>query len=438
MLILSQFHPDPAKPTGISPVEQSVAAASVEDNNPGQVEQQRQEIFPDPDSKEAGSMAYPIQDQENASPSATTIEKASAASLKASGEQLSLEPPPVQDPIEEKIPELAPAPPKPTPPAATKSIGTKLQENFSISAHGIRVAMFVVGVAMTILSCIGLAASWNKLTIVSRVLDVASIVQQGLSGIVELTTLTLDIATTATEALTGIAAGVATVCAWAGPILAIVGIALMVAILIWQSKQPPPLTPVEQWIQDTGKKIVSTLLDPPVPKLTWSATSPLSAGKDNTVFTLTGKNASTSGAILYSVKFSVLSGTADSALLANTSIQAQQPKLDGSLMPLKYGFAQCQVSPDARGPRYRSFGVAAGQPQEGTDKKTQTEYTIGVVAFASDPDIMTINANGTMSFQILGKIGAAGTYQLTVTETWVDADNLPWDDISTTIAITKQ
>ena len=118
-------------------------------------------------------------------------------------------------------------------PLLDKGTGGKIKSRSSISGHGLQIALFLVGAAMTIVACIGLAAAWSQLDTVSRVLNVVNVVQMSLATIVEGVTLILDIFITTSRIASS-------VCAWAGPILAI-----LTAMLIWESKQPPPLSPVE-------------------------------------------------------------------------------------------------------------------------------------------------------------------------------------------------
>ena len=212
----------------------SISAASIEQNQPEKAEENRQNQFATTDSEkiEANEIAQQstgVFDPNNAGAIANEIEVDTNAGIKASSEDMRASPPFSQDAAEVRVEDSAPKP------VIEESPGlrTRLKNNFSIAEHGIRVALFVVSVAVTVVACIGLVTSWKDLDETSKWLDTASVIQQGLSAIIEGTTLVLD----TIDVTTGL---LGSICAWAGPVLALIGLALMVAMLIWQSKQRPP------------------------------------------------------------------------------------------------------------------------------------------------------------------------------------------------------
>ena len=210
---------------------------------------------------------------------------------------------------------------------------------------------------MTIVACIGLASAWSDLDTVSRLLNVMNVVQMSLATIIEGTALILDIFQITSRVASS-------VCAWAGPILAIIGLAILIAMLIWESKQPPPLTPVEAWIVNTGRAHVDALPSPPDPKLSWSVTSPLKPGQQDTLLSITGHNNTSTPQKFYSFTTDFLAGSAPSALFTQSEF-FEKPKSD----PLKPGQATYIDSP-VESVKNAEFSIVAAGSQKGTDGKS--------------------------------------------------------------------
>ena len=283
-------------------------------------------------------------------------------------------------------------------------IGAKLKANFSISSHGIKVALFVVGAVMTMFACIGIAAAWSQLDTVSRWLNVISVIQQGLSTIIEATALILDVA----EITEGVAATAPTVCARGGPILAIIGLAIMVAMLIWEAHQPPPLSPIEVWIRDIGRGVVDLLSDPPSPKLSWTVTSPLPAKQANITCSVTGTNTTSSNIVLYSVTTNFFSGTSPSALFVDNPFYAK-PDIQPTLQT---GQAMYVSLPNGSITNAEFTIVPAGS-QTGSDGKMQTQYNIGVSAGAlANPQVIVVPPGSEMVVSLMGTVRASGSCEI--------------------------
>ena len=281
---------------------------------------------------------------------------------------------------------------------------------------------------MTLVACIGLAAAWSQLDTVSQVLNVMNVIQMSLATIVEGVQLILDIGLATSRIASS-------VCAWAGPILAIIGLAILIAMLIWESKQPPPLSPVETWIVNTGRAHVDLLPSPPNPKLSWSVSpSPLGKpGQADTVLAITGHNTTSTPHTFYSFTTNFFAGTAPSALFAQSEF-FEKPKSDPVL---KSGYATYLDLPSGS-VKNAEFSIAAAGSQTGADGKTQTQYNMGVVANGADPDVIVVEAGGKVVMQVKGTVGGKGDFALEVVENWVDETMLPWDVVSVDLIVKKE
>ena len=203
-------------------------------------------------------------------------------------------------------------------------------------------------------------------------------------------------------------------------------------MLIWESKQSPPLTPVEAWIVNTGRTHVDALPSPPDPKLSWSVTSPLKPGQQDILLSITGHNNTSTPQKFYSFTTNFFAGSVPSALFTQSEF-FEKPKSD-TLKPGQETYIDSPVG----SVKNAEFSIVAAGSQKGTDGKSQTQYNMGVVANGADPDFIVVEAGGKVVMEVKGTVGAKGEFALEVQENWVDEKMLPWDLVTVNLIVKKE
>ena len=198
---------------------------------------------------------------------------------------------------------------------------------WNVKANWSRFAMMAVAIAMAVVTCVSVVQNWDKMNSVDRGLNCASIVQQVFSIVVE----GIEIAA---EVGFEIASSVMVFCAWAGPILALFAVALLLYMIL-KPEDPPPLSAPEQYIKDKGQTFMKGLDAAPVPKLTWSASALtdsrgitiLPASQSSYTLTLTAKNNTAGPVRLNRLTMSFSTGDSASALFSDTAFGMKNAKV---------------------------------------------------------------------------------------------------------------
>ena len=228
---------------------------------------------------------------------------------------------------EENPPEADLDPPAASNPGDPPVAGRPKARAWNMKANWSRFAMMGVAIAMAVVTCVSVIQNWDKMTSVDRGLNCASIVQQVVSVVIEGIEIAAEIGFE-------IASSVMVFCAWAGPILALFAVALLL-YMIFKPEEPPPLSAPEQYIKDKGQTFMKGLDASPVPKLTWSASvlpdirgiTILPASQSSYTLTLTAKNNTADSIRFNRFNMTFSSGDAASALFSDKAFDMKGAKV---------------------------------------------------------------------------------------------------------------
>lgn len=233
-------------------------------------------------------------------------------------------------------------------------------------------------------------------------------------------------------------------CAWAGPILALFAVALLLYQIL-KPEDPPPLSAPEQWIKDAGQDFMKGLDVAPVPKLTWSTSVPLGSGgitmlpasQSSYTFTLTGKNGTDGPIQLVWIKTSFSTGDSDTALFSDKAFGMKDAKVAaGATAPTGI----VQVTSDDTGLQAQ-FDPYLVNTNDETSKENDVErhkitYTLRIDRLVpatkpttadppkKDPNakILVIPKGTSIEIKITGTVGVESTdeFNMKATEGWVE------------------
>lgn len=331
-------------------------------------------------------------------------------------------------------------------PIAEAEVAAPKGKAFNITMKFLRVAMIAIGAAIAVATGFSIYQNWDKMSDVDRGLNCASLVLQVLSSVIEVTTFLIEVGVTALSALT-------TVCAIAGPILAFVGVVLMFVMMFIKAHQPSSPSKPEEWIENTGRKYVDSLKDPPTPKLKWTTdTASFTGGAEHQTLELAGKKESQATVKLGSISADFTAGTSKSALFADADFKiagSTPTDEDGKpTSPVPTGDLALKTAPEGLR-KSLDFGFVPTNTQHGekiSDTETEKQVTwhvtvrrmpklfkdAGVEAALpddtpdrekkekEDPDDLYIGAGDSVKIKIMGRIGPKyeHPYALVVWEQW--------------------
>ncbi|KAM3083201.1 hypothetical protein ACMFMG_003861 [Clarireedia jacksonii] len=314
--------------------------------------------------------------------------------------------------------ETAPNPEEPQP-------GAGGERRYNWKANAFRIAMVVIGAAIVVAMCFALYQNWGKLDWTDRILSIANIAVQAMSIVVEGIVLVAEIGFE-------VAGTIMTVCAWAGPILAIVGLVIMIVAMIIMAAQPPPLSSTEKWMDEVGYKFVNEQLsNPPSSKLSWDfSPTKFSPNNSSQKLSITGTNATNSDIKIDEVRTNITTGTSSSSLFHDDDFQEPEGTTAAT------GRFWLEASSDVLKNTLRSGHVAGASsygdqhsPDKDSDK--QTPWSLSV------RPIPAINSEGKaqagkillkpgewLRLVIQGKTGPSYKHKfyLDVTEIWEEGD----------------
>lgn len=233
---------------------------------------------------------------------------------------------------------------------------------YNWKGNAFKIALVVLGAALVVAECVSIYKNWGHIDAVTAGMSIANVVVQALSVVVEGIVLVAEIGFE-------VASGLLTVCSFAGPILAIVGIILMIVLMIIAACQPRPLSPSEQWMEERGFKFVDALPDPPSTGCSWKIEpEKLDPNSSAQSLVMTGTNATTSNVELKQVSTTFTSGTSTSSLFSDESFQVPgAPTPSGATEAT--GRFECKASSEELR-KGLNFGYVKGDPVFG-DKNSE-------------------------------------------------------------------
>ncbi|KAK4496728.1 hypothetical protein PRZ48_012711 [Zasmidium cellare] len=326
----------------------------------------------------------------------------------------------------EKPIEEAPAPkPNPGPdpePEEPEQLKLKLK-NFNIAGTVIRGMIIACGIGLTIIGGISLYQNWGTMSTVDRAINIVITVQQSLSIVVDAVSLGLEVGEMIFDIVD---TAISTVCAFAGPILAVIGVILFFVLLIIGSRQPPPLSAPEQYIKDSGQALVDSLSDPPSPKLSWKV-NPfiITADAAGQTVRIVGTNNTGSDAKFQNITTRFTTGTDANALYHDAAWKSSENTTNttatgivslaatGDATKIDWGLSQSTMDNNIS---TVTLSLEKKRPNPMPDKPTDDDFLLIVKAGES----IGWNVTGTAgTFQADTDEKDAG-FTLTVQEIWVD------------------
>lgn len=231
----------------------------------------------------------------------------------------------------------------------------------------------------------------------------------------------------------------AMVSAFAGPILIIAGLVLMLLAAKYLKVKPEP-TDYEKWVKDTGRPFVEkNMPESPKTQLEWSLVqSQLPAEQEATV-QLVGKNTSTSDKVeLESISMRFFSGYPSSCLFKSSA--KDRWKVAGSASDLSSLQVAGGVSDgSAINTIVNSDGMSQGSEADGTFQSAwmvkvsnpNKRLTLTVAPQAS----ITLSLKGTVA--IKGKDNEGEEYQFIISEAWVGEKGIIKDTVQEHLKLKK-
>ena len=309
-----------------------------------------------------------------------------------------------------------------------------LGKKYNWKGNLFKIALVAIGAALVVFECFSIYRNWGNMDAVTASMSIANVVVQALSVLVEGIVLAADIGFT-------IAGPLLTVCSFAGPVLAIVGVVIVLVMYIMAACQPPPLTPSENWMKDRGYKFVGSLPDPEHTRLTWLIQpTKLQPSSDGQSLVIIGTNETSAKVELAQVSTSFTSGTSKSCLFADDSFSVPNASASTGL-PGPTGRFECKASSQKLRDRL-NFAQLQGPPVFGdaiAGGKNEKQITWHLFvkpkivppadekASQSDtPPTIVLEAGEWMSITITGKTGPPyeNDFYAEVTETSLKGDTV--------------
>lgn len=311
--------------------------------------------------------------------------------------------------------------------------GGGVDRRYNWKGNAFKIALFALGAALVVAECFSIYQNWGHMDKVTAGMSIANVVVQALSVVVEGIILVADIGFS-------VASGLLTVCSFAGPILAIVGIVLMFVMMIIVAVQPRPFSPSEKWMDDSGFKFVNNLPDAPVTRLSWSITpEKFTPESSDQSLTFTGTNKTSSDVELKEVRTSFTSGTSKSSLFSDDGFKVpDMPTSEGSAVAT--GRFECKASSQYLRSSL-NFAQLKGDPVFGdvnsegkADKQTTWQLFVKPKLLltpgsktSSNVDEIVMKPGEWISITVTGKIGEAyaNPFYADVIETTINGDTIP-------------
>lgn len=296
---------------------------------------------------------------------------------------------------------------------------------YNIKGNRLRMCLVALGAAIVIAACFSIYQNWGEMDAVNATMAIANAVVQALSVAVEVVFLLADIGFK-------VGAKLLTICSWAGPILALVGVVLMAITMIIFAFLPKPLSDFEKWMDEHGYAYVNKLPDPAKTQLSWKITpEKLQTMADNQTVTIRGTNSSSTEVKLASITTSFTCGTSKSSLFRDEKFKAPfDVTPPGGSDPT--GRFDCIASSDELR-KTLNLGYSAGAPVHGEKDEVQTTWQLSIrrkLAIGGDAsekkeEKVILKPNQWVSFTITGRTGEPypNEFYCEVVEEW-DGDSV--------------
>ncbi|TFK68582.1 hypothetical protein BDN72DRAFT_878935 [Pluteus cervinus] len=284
---------------------------------------------------------------------------------------------------------------------------------FTTSEKVLKCVNIAVGVAFTIAMSIDLKNNWDTYTDVGKALNVLQIVIQGLSVLVDAALLLGDALINAGIVAADCAMMVALPVL--GAILAVIGIVvtLLFAFLGVVKPQEPPKTPVETFIDNTARPLITSLTAPPPLSLTYTVPASLPAGS-TAGFSIIAKNNTAAAVTLTRSTLTLEVGNDDDALFSGPTTSWTVDSAFNTTKPLST-VGTVGASPPT---------ISAAQITENDVDTGLNSYDVAVVGPAtngtSGPLVLEVGASVSISW--LGTISKAGSTTMQIVETLISGD----------------
>lgn len=221
------------------------------------------ELFADVPASRSGSLSGELGDL-------------SASSISSGGRRSSSSTSSIQEILVDLGPERSiTQPPAPPPSEASflsdgESARERLGRNFNVHERWIRGFAAVCAAVLLVMACLTLAHNWKMLDFWDRAFNVALLVHQFAS-------LILDVVLIFASVLT-----------WITVVLAVVGLILLVAYALYEHYKEKPKGPIENWYNKTGRKFVDDLPTRPQTHFDWTISPESAKCGSNCTITVTG------------------------------------------------------------------------------------------------------------------------------------------------------
>lgn len=213
------------------------------------------------------------------------------------------------------------------------------------------------------------------------------------------------------------------VTAFAGAALAVLGIAAMIAVSIWQALEPPPLNPVEEWIRDHGRPFLDTLPEPPSRQLSYSVTA--TRGPSMSQIIVEAKNTGASSVTVQKINVMFPSGDDTATLFTETEF----PVAVGSASPAPTaaGVVAVVAGPGGADVKFSASSVPY-QWQQTVDGVVLYRQTVSLagdkLAGVASAGKLTVPPGATVSVTIQGTMAKDGMVFVTINEVDIGGNNL--------------
>ena len=224
----------------------------------------------------------------------------------------------------------------------------------------------------------------------------------------------------------GVCLAAAAVCAYLGPIVVFVVIAISIAVMIWGER---PKAPIEKWMESKGIPDARKLPAEPNSKLSWisSTTSAKAGDKVNLVITGTALAACNN---ISSITLDFLAGSADNCLFKTDMTDSFV--LDSAAL----GSNHCVAESTSKESKDIEHDLQVTRTAQGTDIK-EFALTRQIVTKHKGDQTMSFGANETVKYTLSGTVAKAGSYTLVVKELWTDEKGELIDTVTANMIMAK-
>jgi hypothetical protein len=206
--------------------------------------------------------------------------------------------------------------PKELPPA-----GKTAFEKFNTAANWLKVVGVAIGVGITVAMAIDLKNHWNDYNTAGKTLNTIQVIIQGLTVLCDAAMIVGDLVVEA-----GVIAATSSILIAlpiVGAVLALIGVVIMVVLMFVNTskKTTPSKTPVENFLDDTARPLLSTWIDPPLISLTYTIPPSVKAGASSQDVVFKVSNNSQAVVNLSNTTITVEGGNDPACLFTNTDMK---------------------------------------------------------------------------------------------------------------------